>query len=95
MQDGLDDLTDIGPFLVDGAEVATRETRVIEGRNAMRSAGTGRRDGRAVSFAALVIDLPGSRVAVSVLVLDSRARPEMAEAMKAIYASFRIGGMTP
>ena len=91
-QDGRAYLTDIGPFLVNDPQLERRDTIRVGARAAERFRGTGQRDGRSVSFTALVIDLPGPRVAVSVAVMDSRARPELVEDINAIYNSFRAGG---
>ncbi len=90
-EDALEYLRDIGPFLVKDAQVQDRERIRIGGRPAARIAGSGRRDGRSVGFTALIIDLPGDRVAISIVVMESGVDPGYAADVNAILASFRAG----
>lgn len=85
-----DYLRDIGPHLVNDARTTARGPVRIGGRPAMRYTGSGRRNGRAVSFTAVTIDLPGPRVAVSVTVIEAGADPVWTGYINAIYASFRV-----
>lgn len=82
-------LQEIGPHLVKDAAVDKARSTRIGGAAAEIYAGTGRRNGNAVNFTAVVIDLPGDRVAVSVAVLEDGAAPEIVNDLNAIFASFR------
>ena len=66
-------LQDIGPFLVEDPSVAAPTPRRINGLSASSLAGTGRRNGKAIDFTVLAIDLPGRRVAIAVVVLEEGA----------------------
>lgn len=87
-----DYLTDIGPFLVKDAIVGSRKSRRIAGRAARTISGSGRRDGKAVNFTAVAIDLPGNRMAVSVVVMEAGLDPASVNDVNRIFASFRAGG---
>ena len=80
---------ELGPQLVHDAEITARETRRIGGRQAQSLSGHGRRNGKAVQFTAVLIDLPGPRVAFSVTILESGFDPALLEGINAVYASFR------
>ncbi len=82
-------LGEIGPFLLRDATVSDRSTITIGGRPAGRITGSGTRAGRGVSFTALTIDLPGDRVAISVVVMEAGVNPALVEDVNAIFASFR------
>lgn len=82
-------LTDIGPFLVKDAKVETRKPTRVGGYRAQKFAGTGRRDGRSVGFTALIVELPGPRMAVSVVVIEAGADPAILDDVNRIFASFR------
>ncbi|MCL6285055.1 hypothetical protein M3P21_16100 [Ruegeria sp. 2012CJ41-6] len=84
-----DYLSGIGRSLVKDPEVTGRSSITLGGLPAKRITGTGRRDGRAVSFTALLIDLPTNRVAISLAVIESGADPDLVNDVNAIYGSFR------
>jgi len=82
-------LQDIGPFLVKDAQVDQEKSRRIGGRSATSFTGKGRRDGKSVNFTAVVIDLPGARVAIAIVVLEAGVDPEIVNDVNGIFASFR------
>ncbi|MCV2889550.1 hypothetical protein [Ruegeria aquimaris] len=82
-------LRNIGKSVVSDPELREQNSIRVGGLPAARYAGTGRRNGRAVEFTAVLVDLPGSRVAISLAVVEAVARPELVEDINAIYASFR------
>jgi hypothetical protein len=84
-------LTDIGPFLVKDAVVDKRTTRTVAGRPARIVSGQGRRDGKAVAFTAVAIDLPNDRMAVSVVVMEAGLDPAQVEDVNRMFASLRVG----
>ncbi|MFC3615922.1 hypothetical protein ACFORG_19390 [Lutimaribacter marinistellae] len=84
-----DYLRNIGQSIVSDPEVTGQRDIRVGGLAARSFKGTGRRDGRGVNFTAVVIDLPGNRMAVSLAVLDSRADPALVNDLNAIYGSFR------
>lgn len=87
--EGVAYLRDIGSFILTDAKV-TSESRVqIGGRPTARFVGTGRRNGRVVSFTALLIDLPGSRVAISLVVLEAGVDAGYVNDVNAVLSSFR------
>lgn len=85
----LDYLRGVGPFLVQDAEVQERKRITIDGLPAARLTGSGRRDGTPVSFTAVVVDLPRSRVVISVVVMEAGVDPELVSDVNAVFASFR------
>ncbi|UUV04901.1 hypothetical protein [Ruegeria sp. YS9] len=89
IQDGVRYLQDIDKFLVkDPTITSTSDTR-IGGLPARVYRGTGRRDGKGVSFTAIVIDLPRNRVAIAVAILRDGANPDYADDLNAVFASFQ------
>ncbi|MCE8516960.1 hypothetical protein KBY23_19740 [Ruegeria pomeroyi] len=84
-----DYLRNIGKSVVSDPELREQSRIRIGGLPAARYVGTGRRDGKAVAFTAVLVDLPGSRVAISLAVVETGARPELVEDINSIYASFR------
>ncbi|MCE8536247.1 hypothetical protein KBY27_02135 [Ruegeria pomeroyi] len=84
-----DYLRNIGKSVVSDPELREQSRIRIGGLPAARYVGTGRRDGNAVAFTAVLVDLPGSRVAISLAVVEMGARPELVEDINSIYASFR------
>ena len=68
-----DYLAEIGPFLVTDAVLQEPKTRRIAGYPARTVAGQGRRDGKALDFTAITIDLPGNRVAIAVVIFEAGA----------------------
>ncbi|WP_299352925.1 hypothetical protein [uncultured Shimia sp.] len=90
LEEGADYVRDIGPQLLGEAEVTKREVRRIGGRTAHSITGKGRRNGKGVQFTALLIDLPGPRVAFSVTVLQDGFDPDLLGGINSIYSSFRV-----
>ena len=88
-EDALEYLRGVGPFLVKDPQVQERGRITIGGLPAGRVTGTGRRDGKAVSFTAVVIDLPRNRMAVSVVVMEAGVNPDLVSDVNAVFASFR------
>ena len=82
-------LQDIGPFLVQEAEVEEPKSRRIGGLPARSIAGTGRRDGKKVAFTALAIDLPGNRMVIAVVVLEAGVDQEPIADINRMLASIR------
>lgn len=89
MQEARDYLSNIGGLVVSDPQVSDRMRIRIGGLPAERYAGTGRRAGRKVGFTAVLIDLPGRGVAVSLAVMEARADPSLVADINAIYRSFR------
>ncbi|MDK3074151.1 hypothetical protein QO034_13595 [Sedimentitalea sp. JM2-8] len=86
-----DYLKDIGPFLVEDAVVDRRNARTVAGRTARTISGQGRRNGKAVAFTAVAIDLPNDRMAVSVVVMEAGLDPARVEDVNRMFASLRVG----
>lgn len=82
-------LRNIGKSIVDDPQIDSSKPATIGGLRAQKFAGHGRRDGRAVNFTAVFIDLPGPRVAISLSVIEAGADPALLGDVNAIYASFR------
>ncbi|MEX0285817.1 MAG: hypothetical protein AB3N23_14510 [Paracoccaceae bacterium] len=83
-------LSEIGRFVVTEPEVTTRERVTVGGRPAARFAGTGRRGSRGVNFTAVLIDLPGRRVAISLVVMEADVDPDFVNDVNAVFDSFRV-----
>ncbi|TLP60487.1 hypothetical protein FEE96_16670 [Parasedimentitalea maritima] len=88
-ESALEYLRGVGPFLVQDAEVEERKRITVDGLPAARIAGSGRRDGRAVGFTAVVVVLPSNRVAISVVVMEAGVNPDLVSDVNAVFASFR------
>ena len=88
-QQAADYLREVGPFLVKNVNAGEIVPTRVGGLPARKMAGTGTRNGRAVEFTAVAVDLPGPRMAVSVVVFESGANPELVRDVNAIFASFR------
>lgn len=84
-----DYLRNIGSSVVQDPELISEKQTRIGGLPAAKYTGTGRRDGRAVNFTAVLIDLPGNRVAISLAVIEAGANAELISDINAIYGSFR------
>lgn len=84
-------LSDIGPFLVEDAEIDKRAERVIGGRPARTLSGHGKRKGKAVNFTAIAIDLPSNRMAISVVVMAAGLDQDSLAGVNRMFASFRVG----
>lgn len=82
-------LRDIGPHLVQDAVARDSKSLTLGGRAARSVSGSGRRNGRNVSFTAVMIDLPNGRMAVNVTVLEDGVDPEIVADVNQILASFR------
>lgn len=82
-------LRDIGPFLVQDAEVQAPVARRINGLPARSLKGTGRRSGQTIQFTVLAIDLPNDRVAISVVVFEPGADAEVVGDINAMLGSIK------
>lgn len=89
LSEARDYLKDIGPFLVQDASVGTPETRTISGLPASRVAGKGRRNGSAIDFTVLAVDLPGNRIAIAVVVFEAGADTSPVGDINALLASIK------
>ncbi|MGR3679567.1 MAG: hypothetical protein ACU0AZ_16455 [Paracoccaceae bacterium] len=87
--DAIEYLRDIGPFVVKDAQATSQKTMRIGGLPAASFAGTGRRDGKAVNFNAVLIDLPGNRVAIALVVQEAGSDPAFTNEINQVFASFR------
>ena len=86
---GQEYLRNIGKSVVDDPELDSASRISVGGLPAERFSGTGRRNGRAVAFTAVLIDLPGGRMAISLAVIEGGADPGLVDDVNAIYSSFR------
>ena len=86
IQDGIRYLRDIDKFLVKDPALSDTTDARIGGLPAKLFRGTGRRDGKGVSFTAAVIDLPGNRVAIAVAILRDGADPGYTDDLNAVFA---------
>jgi hypothetical protein len=82
-------LKDIAPFLLQSYETETPKKRRINGLPAWTVKGRGKRDGSAVEFTAIAIDLPNGRVAVSVVIFEAGSNGDLVNDVNAIFSSFR------
>ena len=82
-------LRDIGPFLVQDASVSPPTPRKVSGMPARRISGQGSRDGKAIDFTVLAIDLPGNRVAIAVVVFEAGADTDPVGDINAMLASIK------
>lgn len=82
-------LRDIGPFLVQDAEVSAPTERRINGLPARSLTGSGRRDGTAIDFTVIAIDLPNGRVAIVFVVFEAGADGDVTGDINDMLASFR------
>lgn len=89
LEEGADYVREIGPHLMNDAEITKREVRRIGGRTAHSISGHGRRKGKGVQFTAVLIDLPGPHIAFSVTVLENGFDPDLLGGINAIYTSFK------
>lgn len=69
-EQGVQYLSDIGPSLVKNPLTTVRKEKRVNGLKAATFSGTGTREGRTVNYTAILIDLPGRRLAVSVVVME-------------------------
>ncbi len=89
IEGGLRYLEDIDRFLVKDPVISTRSDTRIGGLPAHIIRGTGKREGRGISFTATVIDLPKDRVVIGVTILRDGADPAYVDDLNAVFASFR------
>ncbi|MBL4766632.1 MAG: hypothetical protein JKY94_02825 [Rhodobacteraceae bacterium] len=87
--EGVEYLRDIGPSLVKDPVTTSRKERRVNGLKVASFAGTGTRKGKTVNFTAILIDLPGGRIAVSVVVMEPGFNADTLGAVNAIFNSFR------
>ncbi|MBE1282455.1 MAG: hypothetical protein GJ676_04010 [Rhodobacteraceae bacterium] len=88
-EDAVEYLRDIGPFIVEDSKVAERERIRIGGLPAARITGTGHRGRIGVNFTVILVDLPGNRVAISIVVLEDGSDPSFVNEINEVFASFR------
>ncbi|MEM6579084.1 MAG: hypothetical protein AAF678_11375 [Pseudomonadota bacterium] len=82
-------LENIGQSVVTNPKLLDEKRITVGGRSAVQYTGTGRRDGKAVAFTAMLIDLPRDRMAVSLIVIEAGVDPEFRQDINRIYSSFR------
>lgn len=88
-QQGVEYLRDIGPSLVKDTVTTTRKETRIGGLKAATFSGSGRRDGKSVNYTAILIDLPGNRIAISVVVMEPGIDADTLGVVNAMFNSFR------
>lgn len=84
-------LREIGKFLVSDAEVKSEDAWRVGGRAAELIQGSGKRDGRVVSFAVALIDLPGDRIAVAIGTVSGADGKAFVGDINDVFMSFRAG----
>ncbi len=89
--EGIEYLQDVGPFLVQDPEVGERVDRRINGYPATTFAGTGRRDGKTVSFSAVLIDLPGPQIVAGIVIMEPGVDPALVGSVNDMLGSIRAG----
>ncbi|MBO9451973.1 hypothetical protein J7426_16990 [Tropicibacter sp. R16_0] len=82
-------LRNIGQSIVEDPILDDSKPTRIGGLPAQKYAGHGRRGGKSVNFTAVLIDLPGNRVAISLAISEAGANAELISDVNAIYDSFR------
>ncbi|MCT8161378.1 hypothetical protein [Pseudoruegeria sp. SHC-113] len=75
--------------LVEDPQVGAPERVVIGGRSARTYTGTGTREGRPVNFTIALIDMPGARTVIGVIVGENGARGLYRDEITALVRSFR------
>jgi hypothetical protein len=91
LDDGLAYLAEIEKFLANDPEITSAEPRRIGGLPARILKGTGRRDGRAISFTIAVVDLPGPRIAIAAGVAEAGSEPALVSEINTVFSSLRAG----
>lgn len=76
--------------LVDDPVVATTTDRKIAGRKARNYTGSGTRDGRHVDFTLVLVDMPGNRVVIGVVLDENGARAPYVDQLNSIFQSFKL-----
>jgi len=89
---GVEYLRDVGPSLVHDAEVDSEQRIRVNGMPAVSFRGRGRRDWKTVHFTAILVDLPGSRSAVAVAVMETGIDPMIVTDVNTLLGSLRSGG---
>ncbi|MEX0282324.1 MAG: hypothetical protein AB3N13_14165 [Arenibacterium sp.] len=82
-------LEEIGPSLVRDPTVSSEKSGRIGGLRAEIVSGTGVSSGKSVSYTATAIDLPGSRIAIAVAVIEKGANAGYVQQINEIFGSFR------
>ena len=82
-------LAEISAFLGGSPQVSGATSRTIGGMPADIIRGTGRRDGRDLSFSIAVIDLPGSRIAIAAAVIEAGTGQPIVDEINRIFDSIR------
>lgn len=75
--------------LVEDPKLGAAEQTVIGGRSARTYSGTGTREGRPVNFTIALIDMPGARTVIGVIVGENGARGLYRDDITALVRSFR------
>ena len=88
-EQGVKYLSDIGPSLVENPVTTARKEKRVNGLKAATFSGTGTRKGKAVNYTAILIDLPGARLAVSVVVMEPGIDESTLGAVNAMLGSIR------
>ena len=88
-EQGVEYLRDIGPSLVKDPVTTTRKETRVNGLKAATFSGTGRRNGKKVAYTAILIDLPGGRIAASVVVMEPGVDADSLRAANAMLGSIR------
>jgi hypothetical protein len=88
-KEGIAYLSDIGPSLVKDPVTTVRAERRVNGLPAATFSGTGTRKGKTVNYTAILIDLPGGRIAVSVVVMEPGIAASTLDAVNAMLDSVR------
>lgn len=76
--------------LVDDPVVAQTTDRQIGGRKARNYTGSGTRDGRHVDFTLVLIDMPGNRMVIGVVLDENGARAPYVDQLNSIFQSFKL-----
>ena len=88
-EQGVKYLSDIGPSLVENPVTTARKEKRVNGLKAATFSGTGTRKGKTVNYTAILIDLPGARLAVSVVVMEPGIDESTLGAVNAMLGSIR------
>lgn len=89
IDEGIAYLREIDKFLAEDPTVTTNAPGRIAGRPSQIIKGSGRRDGKTISFTIGVIDLPGPRVAITAGIAEATADPALVFSLNEIFSSLR------
>ncbi|GAA6178645.1 MULTISPECIES: hypothetical protein [unclassified Shimia] len=89
LQDAKDYARSLGGQLAKTTEITSSKDRRISGYPAHVIEGTGRRDGRAVNFTVMLLDMQNSRVVVGLTVLEKGYDPNAVADINAILQSIK------